>query len=105
METLSPVIPFRRCGACGRELPLTEFYINKRTGRIGNYCKECRRRFSVERYRRAQFGECPADYPVITATADTTRRMALILHARQVVRSRVMRRLRRLREEEAAAES
>ena len=103
METLYPTIPLRRCGSCHRELPVTEFYTNKRTVRIDNYCKECRRKFSANRYRFMQFGDDPASYPLITATADAAQRMALIRHAREVVRNRIAQRFKRLREEEAAA--
>ena len=31
------------CGCCKRSLPASAFYINKKTGLPGNYCKECRK--------------------------------------------------------------
>lgn len=34
------------CGCCKRSLPASAFYINKKTGLPGNYCKECRKTVS-----------------------------------------------------------
>ena len=35
------------CGCCKRSLPASAFYINKKTGLPGNYCKECRKTVSL----------------------------------------------------------
>lgn len=36
----------KKCAKCGRELPLTEFYVNKKTNDgKGSYCKECYKQY------------------------------------------------------------
>ena len=41
------------CTKCGRELPATEFYANKKMkGGLGTYCKECSNRLSTEYARK-----------------------------------------------------
>ena len=41
------------CGCCKRSLPASAFYINKKTGLPGNYCKECRKTVS-RNYRKTR---------------------------------------------------
>ena len=47
------------CGCCRRELPVKAFYMNKRTRRPDNYCKECRKansgkhRIAVSQFMRS----------------------------------------------------
>lgn len=86
----------RFCGCCHRMLSIDLFYINKRTHLPDNYCKECRREFSNARYRCSQLVDEPPRYPVITEVTDYSLRMALILHALQVVRQSVLGKRKRL---------
>ena len=69
------------CGCCKRSLPASAFYINKKTGLPGNYCKECRKTVS-RNYRKNEKRSLACDresnYPVITSTENPTlRRPAL----------------------------
>ena len=77
-----------QCTCCGRTLPLTEFYVNARTGRHDSRCKECRRE-SSRRQRTKDVMDCRTTgrrrYPVITETADPVLRMALIRRALRTV--------------------
>ena len=88
------------CGCCRRELPLEAFYIEKGTQRPDRYCKECRRTTSNVHYYHAQTADRTRRYPVITETSDRALRMALIMHAWQVVKESVARKRERLREED-----
>lgn len=95
----------RHCGCCHRPLPVEAFYIDKRTQLPDNYCKECRRSFSHNRYRSSQDTKAGEEerqqacrYPVITRLADRPFRLLLILHAKQVVRESVERKRKRLKE-------
>lgn len=91
------------CGCCRKELPLEAFYIEKNTQRPDRYCKECRRAASNMRYYHVQAAEHTHRYPVITETADRALRMALIMHAWQVVKESVARKRKRLREEDISS--
>ena len=82
------------CGCCKRSLPASAFYINKKTGLPGNYCKECRK--TVSRNHRN---------PVITSTEDPTLRRELILHALETVAASIERKRRKVRESEFESES
>lgn len=65
-------------------LPLTEFYINARTGRYDSRCKECRRESSRRQRNKEVLGKEPPARrrrTVITETADPAQRMALIRQA------------------------
>lgn len=44
------------CKACGRELPITEFYL-RANGAAHCYCKSCHKRKSVEYLRRKKAEE------------------------------------------------
>ena len=60
------------------------FYINKKTGLPGNYCKECRKTVSRnhrKNEKRSLACDRESSYPVITSTEDPTLRRELILHA------------------------
>lgn len=49
------------CKACGRELPITEFYL-RANGSPRSYCKNCSKRKSVENLRRKKAeGKCGGD--------------------------------------------
>lgn len=95
------------CGCCKRRLPVSAFYINKKTGRPDNYCKECRK--SVSRARRKNEKHTlacgkEAERLLITTTEDPVLRRALILHALRVVAESIERKRRKMVEAEAAAE-
>lgn len=78
----------RQCKHCLRSLPETEFY---RMGqRLDCYCKTCRRDISRKRRAGKVSGRAVA-YPVITQLTDRRERIALILHAKQVVRESMRR--------------
>ncbi len=73
----------RQCKRCLRWLPSGGFY---RSGhRLDCYCKTCRRDISHEQ-RAGRGSDGAVTYPVITQVADRGERLALILHAKQVVR-------------------
>ncbi len=96
------------CGCCKRSLPVTAFYINKKTGLPGNYCKECRK--SVSRnYRENEKHSLTCDrernYPVITCTEDPVLRRKLILHALATVAASIERKKRKVSESELETES
>lgn len=90
----------RTCGCCHRALPVEAFYLNKRTHKPDNYCKECRKSATNNRYRNRKVANKHA-HPIITQVADPTLRMALILHAWQSVNESIARKQRRLHEKEA----
>ena len=72
------------CGCCKRSLPASAFYINKKTGLPGNYCKECRKTVSRnhrKNEKRSLACDRESSYPVITSTEDPTLRRELILPA------------------------
>ena len=76
------------CGCCKRSLPASAFYINKKTGLPGNYCKECRKTVSRnhrKNEKRSLACDRESSYPVITSTEDPTLRRELILHALETV--------------------
>ena len=61
------------CGCCKRSLPASAFYINKKTGLPGNYCKECRKTVSRnhrKNEKRSLACDRESSYPVITSTED-----------------------------------
>ena len=76
------------CGCCKRSLPASAFYINKKTGLPGNYCKECRKTVSRnhrKNEKRSLACDRESNYPVITSTENPTLRRELILHALETV--------------------
>lgn len=92
------------CGCCKRMLPIEAFYLDKKTDRPGNYCKECRKSASrkhrkVEKYTIVNGGEAP--YPVITRVKDPTVRRELLLRALNTVSASIERKRRKLLEFEA----
>lgn len=95
-----PESNLRFCGCCHRELPIGSFYVDKRTLAPDYYCKECRRSRSNARYRRLLPASAPLPYPVITEISDSSLRMSLIMNALNVVRESVLRKRKRLCEEE-----
>lgn len=97
MRQITPT-GIRTCGCCRRELPIEAFYISKRTQHVDNYCKECRKSFTNNRYRGSKLANSSRSYPVITRTADPELRMALILNALQTVSKSVARKQQRVRE-------
>ena len=52
METLQKQTLYA-CGCCKQTLPSDAFYVDKRTGLPGNYCKECRKSAS-RKHRKAE---------------------------------------------------
>ena len=98
--------PLRRCGCCHRLLPREEFSVTNRVKSwLDSYCKECRRASRTLRYMNRSLGtRAAAARPLITSEADPERRMALIRHACLVVRESVLRKRRRLAQEEALAD-
>ena len=92
------------CGCCKRSLPADAFYINRKTGLPGNYCKECRKSAS-RKYRKTEKRTLARDdrepYPVITSTKDPDLRQKLILSALQTVRASIKRKKQKLCEVEA----
>lgn len=91
------------CGCCKRSLPANAFYINRKTGLPGNYCKECRKSASrngrkTEKLSLARNKE--ASYPVITCTEDPVLRHELILHALETVAASMERKRWKVRESE-----
>ena len=88
-----------------RQVP---FYINKKTGLPGNYCKECRKTVS-RNYRKNEKRSLACDresnYPVITSTENPTLRRELILHALETVAASIERKRRKVRESEFESES
>lgn len=75
------------CGCCKRSLPSEAFYIDKKTGRPGNYCKECRKSTSRKQrdINKTLAVNRSAEYPVITRTSDPVLRKELILRALKTV--------------------
>ena len=91
------------CGCCNRSLPASAFYINKKTGLPGNYCKECRKTVSRnhrKNEKRSLAYDRESSYPVITSTEDPTLRRELILHALETVAASIERKRRKVRESE-----
>ena len=71
------------CGRCKCELPLEEFYINKKSQRPDNYCKECRKETSRTQRKNSKASNSVEEtrkYPVITEIQDRESRMKLIMH-------------------------
>lgn len=86
------------CGSCKQELPQEAFYLNKKTQKQGNYCKECRKAASREHYTSDKCGKIEKNtrqYPVITRIEDREVRRALILHALQMVAESIQRKKRK----------
>lgn len=103
MDTLKKQ-PLNFCGCCKQSLPLAAFYINNKTQRPDNYCKECRKAVSRIQYgsdKSARIGTKIRHYPVITQVEDPETRKVLLLHALQVVAESIARR----REKEKKKES
>lgn len=91
------------CGCCKRSLPASAFYINKKTGLPGNYCKECRKTVSRnhrKNEKRSLAYDRESNYPVITSTEDPMLRRELILHALETVAASIERKRRKVRESE-----
>ena len=91
------------CGCCKRSLPASAFYINKKTGLPGNYCKECRKTVSRnhrKNEKRSLACDRESNYPVITSTENPTLRRELILHALETVAASIERKRRKVRESE-----
>lgn len=89
------------CGCCKRSLPASAFYINKKTGLPGNYCKECRKTVSRnhrKNEKRSLACDRESNYPVITSTENPTLRRELILHALETVAASIERKSRKVRE-------
>lgn len=96
------------CGCCKRSLPASAFYINKKTGLPGNYCKECRKTVSRnhrKNEKRSLAYDRESNYPVITSTEDPMLRRELILHALETVAASIERKRRKVRESEFEYES
>ena len=86
------------CGCCKRSLPASAFYINKKTGLPGNYCKECRKTVSRnhrKNEKRSLACDRESSYPVITSTED----------ALETVAASIERKRRKVRESEFESES
>ena len=101
---LMPTTAHYVCGCCKRSLPAEAFYIDKKTGRPGNYCKECRKAASHRRRgmeKSSLVAQCDTDYPVITRTEDPVLRKTLILHALQTVAASIERKKQKLHEADA----
>lgn len=95
------------CGCCKRSLPASAFYINKKTGLPGNYCKECRKTVSRnhrKNEKRSLAYDRESNYPVITSTEDPMLRRELILHALETVAASIERKRRKVRESEFECE-
>ena len=87
-----------RCSSCFRQLSVSQFYYCN--GRLDCYCKECRRKRNRAAKKKKNFANelkqsDEPRYPVITQIADRDHRLALILHAKQVLRERILRARRR----------
>lgn len=103
MEDTPLQTEMRQCPCCHRQLPLTEFYVNARTGKPDSRCKACRRQASRIQRGKSALGprtETRRSYLVLTEVEDRELRMTLIRHALRVVAESV----RRRREREAAME-
>ena len=91
------------CGCCKRSLPASAFYINKKTGLPGNYCKECRKSASRNGRKTEKLSlACNKEvsYPVITCTEDPVQRHELILDALKTVAASIERKRRKVCESE-----
>ncbi len=89
------------CGCCKLALPLEAFYVNKKTGRPANYCKECRKSASRQRRKEEKYAwvnEARAPHPVITETEDPELRLKLIHSALATVAASIQRKKQRLQE-------
>lgn len=92
------------CGCCKRSLPADAFYINRKTGLPGNYCKECRKSASRNSRKNEKLSlACGKEvsYPVITCTEDPVLRHKLILHALETVTVSIKRKKYKVRESES----
>lgn len=102
METLQKQTLYA-CGCYKQTLPSDAFYVDKRTGLPGNYCKECRKSAS-RKHRKAEkrtlVREDREPYPVITSTKDPELRRKLILSALQTVRASIKQKKQKLCEVE-----
>lgn len=53
----------KKCPRCGRELPLSEFYVNKsKPDGHGTYCKECQKKMSAEYYELEKVKKANAEH-------------------------------------------
>ncbi len=72
-------IPMRHCITCGKELPLTDFYIQSYTGKATNQCRTCinvKRSVSRNRAKHGKFiskEKCRTMEPVINYSLDDWR--------------------------------
>ena len=102
METLQKQTLYA-CGCCKQTLPSDAFYVDKRTGLPGNYCKECRKSAS-RKHRKAEkrtlVREDREPYPVIPSTKAPELRRKLILSALQTVRASIKQKKQKLCEVE-----
>ena len=47
----APLVAEKTCRCCGRTLPASEFYANKKSkDHLGSYCKECHKKKGQENY-------------------------------------------------------
>ncbi len=89
------------CGCCKRTLPIEAFYLDKKTGCPGNYCKECRKSASRKHRNVEKHSSVNKDktiYPVITRIKDPTVRKELIRRALETVYASIERKRRKLQE-------
>ncbi|MDD3036500.1 hypothetical protein [Bacteroides sp.] len=98
MET-SKKLTLHVCGRCKRMLPIEAFYLDKKTNRPQNYCKECRK--SVNRNHRNVekqniVNKEKTAYPVITLIKDPAVRKELIRHALDTVSESIERKRKKL---------
>lgn len=95
------------CSCCKRSLPAQDYYVDKKTGKPSDYCKECRRAAS-QAHRQGKKGLLVCfdrpDYPVITTIHDPVLRMELIMHSLQEVARSVQRKSQKVKEAEFLAE-
>ncbi len=65
----------KQCSKCKNEKPTTEFYLDKRTGRYGSWCIECRRASYRERNQR----------PEVRARQNEWRRAGLVVKSKSYI--------------------
>lgn len=68
METQGLEIKTKKCSRCGRELPVTEFYIRSNApDGLQSWCKECFRKAEKQQRKRESGGACSDDLKTYTA--------------------------------------
>lgn len=97
-QTIPPSTSY--CGHCHRQLPVEAFYTDHNTNCPDRYCIACRKEISRIRYCESHSENKRYKYPVITNLTDGNLRIALILHAKQVVNESVARKRKLLHEVE-----